>query len=117
MNKGVFQDDPYLLKIEGYFDSQTTHISADNFAARPARWGSPVFCVDLATYKYPAMRRRLPSTRAKRYRHKRTAAFCLGGIGARRCADPEILQIGFYKSSKVFTDMLQKIADFFTSAE
>lgn len=51
MNKGVFQDDPYLLKIEGYFDSQTTHISADNFAARPARWGSPVFCVDLAAYK------------------------------------------------------------------
>lgn len=41
------QSDPYQLVIEGYFDSKTTALTASNYAARPARWGSPVFCIDL----------------------------------------------------------------------
>ena len=41
------QADPYQLVIDGYFDSETTALTASNYAARPARWGSPVFCIDL----------------------------------------------------------------------
>lgn len=41
------QSDPYQLVIDGYFDSETTALTASNYAARPARWGSPVFCIDL----------------------------------------------------------------------
>lgn len=40
--------DPYQLTIEGYFDSKTTPVTPANYAARPARWGSPVFCIDLS---------------------------------------------------------------------
>ncbi|HIW04124.1 MAG TPA: bacterial Ig-like domain-containing protein [Firmicutes bacterium] len=40
-------EDPYLLVIGEYFDSETTPLTASNYAARPARWGSPVFCIDL----------------------------------------------------------------------